>query len=268
MQGAPGDEGPRRAVPEAPEEHGDEQVAVGARGALAVAPERDVEVVAQPRREGDVPAAPEVREVAREVGRAKVLGELEAQHRRGAHRDVAVGREIQVDLQRVAVDREEVLGRREVRRGGEDPVDQGHREGVGEAELLRHAQRHAPEALQRAARVHRGGGCDLREELLRAHDGPGHELRKEQHEGRELPERRRGPQAPSVHVHGVRERLEGVKRDPRGEDQAPRLPPRLAPHRAGQGREVLAEEVCVLEHREDAQVRDQRDHQHHPPRPG
>ena len=50
-----------------------------ASGAVAVAAERDVQVVAQPARERDVPATPEVLDGARRVGRVEVHGDLEAE---------------------------------------------------------------------------------------------------------------------------------------------------------------------------------------------
>src|SRR3546814_4987425 len=74
---APHDEGHRSAVPQAAQEHREEEVAIGAAHAVAVAAQRDVEVVAQPPRERHVPAAPEVLERQRPVGGVEVLGEPE-----------------------------------------------------------------------------------------------------------------------------------------------------------------------------------------------
>ena len=81
MEGTPDDEGPCSAVPESAEEHGKGQVDVGAGGAFLVATERDVEVVAEPCGEGDVPALPEVGEADGSVGVAEVVlnGETEAE---------------------------------------------------------------------------------------------------------------------------------------------------------------------------------------------
>ena len=65
MQQAPDDEVPARAVPEAAEEEHGDQVDVAARRADAVAAERDVEVVAEPGRQRDVPAPPELLDACR-----------------------------------------------------------------------------------------------------------------------------------------------------------------------------------------------------------
>src|SRR5690606_27516404 len=72
VEGAPGDEGPGGAVPEAAQEHGGHEVELGAHRALAVAAQGDVEVVAEPGGEADVPAAPELAGVARGVGHGEV----------------------------------------------------------------------------------------------------------------------------------------------------------------------------------------------------
>ena len=60
MEGAPEHEGPGRPVPQPAEQHREQEVHVGARLPPAVSAERDVEVVAQPGREADVPALPEL----------------------------------------------------------------------------------------------------------------------------------------------------------------------------------------------------------------
>src|SRR2546426_1165677 len=56
----PRHEGPGRAVPEAAEEEDEPEVEVGAGGAVAIAPEGNVEIVAKPRGERDVPPPPEL----------------------------------------------------------------------------------------------------------------------------------------------------------------------------------------------------------------
>jgi len=79
VNAAPDDEGPGRAVPQAAEQHGEEEIHVCAGVAQAVAAERDVQVVAQPGGERDVPAPPELARVAREVGLLEVEGQLVAE---------------------------------------------------------------------------------------------------------------------------------------------------------------------------------------------
>ena len=104
VQSAPEDETHRRAVPQSAQQHRQEQVAVGPDAALAVAAQRNVEVVAQPRRERDVPPPPELGDRRRLVGCVEVLREAEAQQQGDADGHVRIAREVAVDLQRIAVD--------------------------------------------------------------------------------------------------------------------------------------------------------------------
>ena len=67
VQASPDDEVPGGSVPEAAEEHRDQRGCTRVRlGPAAIAAERDVEVVAQPGGQRDVPAPPEVRTGSRE----------------------------------------------------------------------------------------------------------------------------------------------------------------------------------------------------------
>ena len=96
---APDDERPGGAVPESAQEHGEEQVAVGSPGAVAAPAEGNVEVVAKPGRQADVPATPEVGDAGGEVGMLEVVHEGEAHDPGHPARDVGVAREVAVDLE-------------------------------------------------------------------------------------------------------------------------------------------------------------------------
>ena len=104
---APEHERPGRAVPEAADDHRQHQVAVERSRAAAAAAQRDVEVVAEPGREADVPAGPEVLRAGGEVGQVEVQGQLEAQALGDPPGRVGVAREVAVDLEREGVDRQQ-----------------------------------------------------------------------------------------------------------------------------------------------------------------
>src|SRR5256885_2277858 len=73
-------------------------------GAGAGAAERDVQVIAQPARQRDVPALPELLERACGVRRREVVRETVPEEERDADGDVGVAAEVRVDLDRVRVD--------------------------------------------------------------------------------------------------------------------------------------------------------------------
>jgi hypothetical protein len=90
-------------VPETAEKHGDQEVALGLPSWSTIAAERDVQVVAQPRGEADVPVAPEFLRREDQVGESEVLNELDAHQLRGAAGDVRIPREVAVNLKRKGV---------------------------------------------------------------------------------------------------------------------------------------------------------------------
>src|SRR5436189_4775303 len=85
-------------MPETSQQHRQEEIRVGAEFALPVTTQTDVEVVAQPGGEADVPAAPEIARVERGVGQVEIDHNVEAQHARQSARQVRVTGEVTVDL--------------------------------------------------------------------------------------------------------------------------------------------------------------------------
>ncbi len=100
MQAAPEHEAPIRAVPEASEQHGEAKIRVSARDAAAISAQRDIEIVAQPGGERDVPALPEVGESRRCVRVAKVIRQGEAEAHGDADRARRIAGEVAKDLAR------------------------------------------------------------------------------------------------------------------------------------------------------------------------
>ena len=88
MERAPDDEIPPRPVPKPAKEHGEEKIEVAPPAAEAVAAERDVEVVAEKTGEGDVPAPPEIDDVAGFVGRVEIERKRDVEHPPEADRHV------------------------------------------------------------------------------------------------------------------------------------------------------------------------------------
>ena len=262
MQAAPGDEGPVRAVPQAPEQHGGHERGIGAPRTVTIAAERNVEVIAQPRGQCDMPAAPEVREPHRRVGEAEVVRHGKSQAQRRADRGGRIAGEVAEDL---------TAERQRRRPGVECPRDlvavvdtlRGAREEtVGEHDLVEEAEGHE---RQPEAQLLPGGAARLRElrhQLRRAHDRTGHQVRKEGHEQRVIEQvlcRRRAPQ---VHVQGVRHGRERIEGDAHRQDDV--VVGRVIgdADRRDEGGEVIEQELSVLEIPQHAEVRDHR--QQHP----
>ena len=101
VQHAPDDERPARAVPQPAEQHRDHQVDVAQRRAVAIAAERDIEIVAQEPRQRHVPAPPEIDDAGGLVGRIEIERQEDAEHQRHADRHVGIAGEIEIELEGV-----------------------------------------------------------------------------------------------------------------------------------------------------------------------
>src|SRR4029077_3321362 len=97
----PDDEGPGGAMPEAAEEEDDDEIAIGLERAFAVAPERDVDIVAKPLRQRDMPAAPELGDRLADIGIVEISGEMQAQRSGQPDRHQGIAAEIEIELQAI-----------------------------------------------------------------------------------------------------------------------------------------------------------------------
>lgn len=210
MVQAPANERPVRAVPHTAQEHDHEQIKIQAFLAHAVSTESDVEVVAEPARERNVPALPEFGNAPRAVRAVEVAREMEPEHQAEANRHVAVRREVEVNLEHVgkatpprieyarSVCRKHAVG------------DDAHL--VRKENLLRKTETEEHDAANEVLERVRAGRKFLGHRIV-AHNRARHELREQRHVTGERHEvlDRRGSTAP--HVNCVAHGLERIERD-------------------------------------------------------
>lgn len=110
VNASPYNEGPHRAVPQSGDEHGGQQVGVRANIAFPVAPQADVNVIADPPGQRDVPAAPELLRAPAYVWGFEVIREAHAHHDAEPDGHVRVGREVVVDVEAERISRHPGLG--------------------------------------------------------------------------------------------------------------------------------------------------------------
>ena len=218
MHSSPKNEVEARAVPQSAEEHRDDEVHVLAALAFAVASERDVDVVANPCGERDVPTTPEVGDT-----RTAVRGVEVAQQQCDADGHVAVAAEIAIDLHGVAIYTEQILESGIEVGVVEDAVDKVERDIVADDGLLEQSdddevytlgEHHACDA-QRLA--------DLWGEITRTDDRAGDELREERHVESILEQIGQRFQTAAIHVDGVAHALESEEADTYRQEDVPRL---------------------------------------------
>ena len=104
VHAAPGNEIETGTMPQAAEKHRDDEIDVLAHPTLAVAAQRDVDIVANPRREGDMPATPEIGNTLRAIRGVEIEGEAEAKQQGDADGHIAIAREVAIYLKGVTID--------------------------------------------------------------------------------------------------------------------------------------------------------------------
>ena len=201
----------------------------------AVAAERDVEVVAQPGRQADVPVAPELLRRAHEVREAEVLDQLDAHQLRGAARDVRVAGEVAVDLERERVDAEQHVDAGVRRRRIEDRCWPG-RPGCRRRTPSGKAPGDQPRAVAHLLARDRPRRVDLRQQADARRIGPATRCGKYATNTAKSSRSRVGGNLAPVDVDDVAHRHERVERDADRQQHAQRHEVELPAERAEERR--------------------------------
>ena len=173
VEGTPKHEVPGRSVPQAAEQHGQHEISIGQEHASPIATQGDVEIIAQPGGQTNVPAAPEVGRIDGQVGLGEVERQFEPQEQRHPPAHVGIPRKVEVDLEAIAIHRDPVKRPARDSRRSEDLIDEGGDQEVGEDHFLDKSGGQQPEAATNLLGTRRRAGIDLRKEggvLERAYD--------------------------------------------------------------------------------------------------
>ena len=175
-------------MPETTQQHGDHQVAANEPNAATVAAQADVEIVAQPARQRDMPAPPEILQRGGPVWLIEIAREAIAEQRRQPHRHIGIGREIAVDLHGIAIgtQREIKAGlRRRIKKG---LVHQTGREFAGHDRLLEQPPADQDQRGRHHAACQPWHRLELRHQVAGAHDRAGDEVGEKAHQQRDVEE--------------------------------------------------------------------------------
>lgn len=98
VKASPDDEGPGGSVPDAADEEGDHDVAVFADARAPASSKRNVNIIAEPRAQGNMPASPEAGDALCKIRRPEIDIQLKTKNSCGADRDGGVACKIGIDL--------------------------------------------------------------------------------------------------------------------------------------------------------------------------
>ena len=252
VQHSPHDEVERCAVPQATGRHGHHLVEIHVQRPFPVSSECDVDVIADPCRERDMPATPEVGHGIGGERRIEVHRDLESEQQGDTDRHVRIAREITVDLYAVAVKAEEHLPAGEERRVVEDAVDEVLGNIVGDDRLLKETDEDEEHALCEHLTADMKGLADLRPEVSRTGDRTCQEGREETDIESIVEERFHRFYLLPVDIHDIGNGLEGIETDADRQEDVPRLevaPDHLCDH--------PCKEIGVLEVAQQTEVNEQ-----------
>ena len=210
MVAAPHQEGPVGPVPQPAEQEDDKGVAHHLVLACPAPAKRDIDIVAKPGVERNVPPAPELTYVAREIRVAEVLHQAEPEEARRADGDVGIAREIAVNLEREQHCPYQQRAARQRGVIGEDRVDHDGT-AVGDNHLLEQTPQDAAHPVDRSLVIKGAQAVKLRQQVCGALDRPGHKLRKKSDVGEECRDVRGRLKLAAIYINRIAQGLECVE---------------------------------------------------------
>lgn len=211
-------------MPDTAHKKNDQDIEITAPLAASAPAQREIDVIAQPGGEGDVPSAPEVTCGGGGIGHREVLGQVETEDLAAANGDGGIACEIAKDLDGVECCRQSDL------HGAVFPVASVHgvdedRRPVGDDHLEEAAPEDGDEATFDAVKGEEPGSllaCELIElwnEDAGALDGPRGNLGEEGHVDEVLEEAALWFDLAGMHVGHIRDGSERVERDADGNQE-------------------------------------------------
>ena len=251
MIGSPDNESPVGPVPQSTHQEDDERVPYDLCLRATAAAERNVYIIAEPGRQGNVPTSPEFSDISAEIWHIEVPHQLDTKQLGCADGNIRIAGEVSVDLEG-----EEDGGKQQrtaaVRLvGGKDLV---HIDGavIGHDHFFEQAPENLPHSICSLFVHKRPRFPELRQQVCRPFNRAGHELREETDEGEELDDIARGLQLSAVYVDRITQCLESIETNAHGKDylnqQSGRIP---AQERISKGGD---EKVVILENSKNQQV--------------
>ena len=223
---------------------------------LPVSAQGNIDVVAEPAGERDVPATPEVGDVRGKVGIAEVVRKVEAEEACRADGDVAVAREVGIDLEGKEQSAIEQGRTALCIRIGEYLFDDG-RTVVGHHNLLHEAPQHLSAPLHGLFAAERARRGELRQHLPRSLDGTRHKLREEGDVGGKADPIALSTDITAIDVNRIAQCLERIEADAYGQKQMQQGPVGLEAEAHHQCVETCGKEVVVFEEAEHTEVEHQ-----------
>src|SRR5437667_9912982 len=251
---------PVRAMPETSQDHRNQKVASGFPFAAGAASRRNVQVIAEPGAQADVPAPPKLLKAMRQIGLSEVDHEMEAQQLSAAARNIAVAAEVAIDLpgKRVGSDQNNPeIRRTELATKG----CVGEKSAVVRDHTFAHqAGKDKHQAVEKTIRIESAVLLNLRKKMSRSLNRSGNQVREEANEETIVQEGLSRFQPAFINVHDIGNFLKGVKRNARWKNHANEGQRNMVnAQRLQHTRKGPCEEIKILEDPENPKIQHERE---------
>ena len=247
---SPEDEVPCGAMPETGQKPYHKDIKKLSAAFDTVAAQRDVNIIAEPGAEGDVPTPPEFGDAFGDVRIVKVLWEIETQHPAQTNRHQRITAEIKINLEGIC---QQAHPRQ---RGGNVGKAQGLylgpkcANGVRQQNLAAQSHDKQPNTFFHLCQCD-GAVFHLLADVGIQNDRSGNQLREQDNERTKINQVVLHLDFSSVYINGIRQNLEGVEADAQRKMELRRTEQRQAG--AEQGVDVAHKEVGILKEEQKAQ---------------
>ena len=212
MVGSPGNESPIRAMPETTQEENNKSVPDDLCLRNTAAAQGDVDVVAKPCRERDVPSSPKLGDVAAEIRHVEVTHQFDTEQLGRTDGYVGITREVPVDLEGEEDGCKEQSASILSRIGREHLVDKDSAV-ISHHNLLEQAPQNLSHAVGGVVVVEFALFKELRQKVRCSLNRTSHQLREERNESEESHDVLGGLNLTPIDVDGVGKGLESVEGD-------------------------------------------------------
>ena len=208
---------PISAVPKATDEEHDERVAQLLCTRATTAAEWEINIIAKPRHQRDVPTLPKVTDIARKVRVTEVLHQADAEKATRTDCYIAITREVAVDLKG-----KEKSAHQQVYPTGlciirEDGIN-ANGALIGYDDLFEEAPQNLSHTVDCISIGKRAVLLELRQQVSRALNRASHQLREETEISKKFYEVVRGRKFLTININGIAECLKGVETNAYGKN--------------------------------------------------
>ena len=239
-------------MPEATQKEDDKSVPNDINFAHTATAHGDIDIIAKPSCQGDVPSTPKLSDVAAEIRYIEVAHQLYSKEFGGAYGDVGIAREVAIDLE------SEENGSKE--QGATALVCvilehfiHIHGAIIGHHYLLEQAPQDLPHPISSGVEMELAFFQKLRQKVSRTLDGACHQLREKRDESKKGNNIFRRLNLATIDIDGITQRLESVERYAYGKYN---LQQQTIRGNVEQLRKLGDEKVVILENGQNQEVQD------------